>query len=129
MKYCGVFLLASLFMPIAHAGCPAADSLIRTYGISPAGFDKPLPKSEPQDKNKSSNPDIVVLSLWRNQPIVHDGFQHSAWINRKTKQAWIIRTGGFVGVREWYGPITVENLDLSGCQTEPAMTAKQTSAR
>jgi hypothetical protein len=76
------------------------------------------PKSAPQDKPGKSKADIIALALWRNQSLVHDGFQHIAWINRKTGQAWMLRTGGFAGIREWSGLVVVESMDFSGCEIE-----------
>lgn len=129
MKYFTAFLPLLLSVPMAHAACPAADHLIRTYGISYSGFDKAVAKSEAQDKNKTLPADIVILPLWRDQPLVPDGFKHTAWINKKTRQAWILRTGGFAGVREWYGPVAVENVDFTGCATEPVPVPERASAR
>jgi hypothetical protein len=129
MKYSSIVFPLMLSTSAAYSACPAAYALVHAYGISSSGFDKPLPKSEPQDRNGIPDSNVVMLPLWRDQPVVHDGFQHSAWINRKTKQAWIVRTGGFAGVREWYGPVVVENLDFSGCEIGPAPIPKETSAR
>jgi hypothetical protein len=106
----------------AHAQCPAADALIRDYGISFAGFDKSLPRTtDPQEAVKGE--EVVRIPLWNKKGTVADGFEHIAVISKRQQRAWILRTGGFVGVREWYGPVPVREFDVGAClahRTEPA---------
>lgn len=96
------------------ASCPAADTLITTYGISFSGFKKSIAKL-PAEPNFGGRRDELARIVLPSEDNVKDGFQHTAVINKVTKQAWLLRTGGFVGVYEWYGPISIDNVDLEGC--------------
>lgn len=49
---------------------------------------------------------------------VIDGFHHAVVLNTVKKKAWILRTGGFVGVYKWYGPVDVTTTSLDNCQLE-----------
>ena len=46
---------------------------------------------------------------------VADGFEHEALIDLKANRAWIARHGGFAGVDDWYGPITLPDESVIGC--------------
>lgn len=110
-----ILVCCALMCPgLVLASCPAADTLITTYGISFSGFKKSIAKlpTEPDFGGRREDLARIVLPSEGN---VKDGFQHSAVINKVTKQAWLLRTGGFVSVYEWYGPIRVDNVDLEGC--------------
>jgi len=34
------------------------------------------------------------------------------------RSAWILRTGGFVPVRQWFGPVDVGGVSTDGCHDE-----------
>ena len=107
---------ASITIP-AQAACAVADALIDQYGISFSGFTQFLPRvstpAEPQNKP------LLTINLPNKHGKVSDGYNHQAFINKDKKRVWILRTGGFIGVYEWYGPVALPNTDFSGCVTEP----------
>lgn len=101
--------------PPAARGCPAT-WLARHYGITFSGFTTPIPAAKPPDVTNDGA--FVRLSI--PQPVsVNDGFRHTALIDKRTKKAWILRTGGFIGVHEWYGPVDVDTTSLDGCVQQP----------
>ena len=104
--------------------CPAAASLIDRYGISFAGFSQDIPRVDSPDERGARAEDLVMIRLQNKGGPVMDGFHHSAWLNKAEKRAWILRTGGFIGVHEWYGPVELVNVELKGCLPEPTRGAK-----
>jgi hypothetical protein len=119
-----VTLVASLIGALsalpAHAACPLADSLIDQYGISFSGFERAIPRvAAPAEKSARASA-LVQIRLPNRKGAVPDGFNHLAVINTEEKRAWIWRTGGFLHVREWYGPIPLQKIDLTGCLAEAA---------
>ena len=60
---------------------------------------------------------------------VSDGFHHTIVLDRTTKKAWILRTGGFVSVYQWYGPVDVINPSIENCQLEPTLGPAEGSAK
>jgi hypothetical protein len=64
-----------------------------------AGDDLPWPRAE-----RPPAGDLVVQ--WTEpDPLVHDGFSYHLAAASGTGEVWIIRTGGYAGVREFYGPV------------------------
>lgn len=115
---CTAIALAGDATLAAHV-CPAT-WLARHYGITFSGFTTPIPAAKPPDI--TNNDAFVRLPI--PQPVfVNDGFRHTALIDRRTKQAWILRTGGFVSVVEWYGPVDVDTTSLDSC-VQPADTVR-----
>ena len=113
---CTAIALAGDAQTAAHA-CPVT-WLARHYGITFSGFTTPIPAAEPPDVTN----DDAFVRLPIPQPVsVNDGFRHTAVIDRRTKKAWILRTGGFIGVVEWYGPVDVDTTSLDSCvqQADP----------
>ena len=102
----------------AQAACPVAEHLIDAYGISFAGFGKPLPKAGRPLLSGARSADLVVVRLPNRKGEVPDGFLHSALIDKASGKTWIRRKGGFVPVDEWYGPVTLKAPDLRGCALE-----------
>ncbi|MBK1713251.1 hypothetical protein [Rubrivivax gelatinosus] len=118
MAYLNRCLLSGLIaLTAAHAGAQVPPSpsaqptceqpeLAQRLAASAAGFlravrvgdELPWPRAEqPPGQNlivQSSEPD----------PLVHDGFTYHLAADRRTGEVWIIRTGGYAGVREYYGP-------------------------
>lgn len=116
MKYFTV--VAALVSSANAAACPAAAALAERYGISFSGFDKPIPaSSEPTTAGGGRYLRVPIAS----PVIVSDGFRHTAVMDTVTKNAWILRTGGFAGVYEWYGPVDVGDASLEDCVSEPRL--------
>ncbi|WP_156117381.1 hypothetical protein [Collimonas arenae] len=103
----------------AWAGCAVADALIGQYGISFSGFTHALPRVALPAEQQSGPDALVTLALPNQNGQVSDGFSHSALINKDKKRVWILRTGGFAGVYEWYGPVALPTASFAACATEP----------
>lgn len=115
MKMTALAIAATLGVANAQAGCPELDALAKRYGISFSGFDKPIPATQGPAAAEGS-----LLHLPIAYPeIVSDGFRHTLLFDATTRKAWILRTGGFVGVHEWYGPVDVGDSKLENCRPEP----------
>lgn len=97
----------------AHAKpCPLAARLAERYGISFSGLKIAIPVSNGPD----TAVDDSFVEIRIPEPVfVSDGFHHLALVSRKTQKAWILRTGGFVGVYGWYGPVDAETSALDAC--------------
>ena len=104
----------------AFAGTPAAPAcapaawLAEHYGISFSGFTTPIPAVTPPDLSGNAYVRVPIPQ----RVFVSDGFRHAAVINRVTKKAWILRTGGFVSVYEWYGPVDADTTALDSCSIQ-----------
>jgi hypothetical protein len=111
MKHLAVSL-ALLLLSAGSWACPAGPALAKQYGVSFSGFERPVPKVQaPQLLD-----DLVAVVL-PDSVHVSDGFQHTAYIDPASKRAWILRTGGFLSVYEWYGPVDASAETLTGCVT------------
>lgn len=108
MKGIVVALIASIISAGAFASCPVADTLIAEFGITFSGFDKPIPKADSDPKHNTRPEDWLYMALSNPRGHVSDGFTHAAVMDRVRRLAWIHRTGGFVGVNEWYGPVELK---------------------
>jgi hypothetical protein len=107
----------SVAMLSAHApACPLTQSLVDRYGISFSGFTKAIPASPAPDTTHGGPFARVVIPDDSN---VADGFRHTVVVDTRTKKAWILRTGGFIGVYEWYGPVDADTASLADCRLEP----------
>jgi hypothetical protein len=40
---------------------------------------------------------------------MRDGFTHTVYVNHRANRYWILRTGGFAGIHEMYGPGTLDD--------------------
>jgi hypothetical protein len=116
MKAFTLALSAAVLSANAFA-CPVADKLADRYGISFSGFDTPIPSTQEPDA-RASGP-LVSLPL-REATMVSDGFRHTVVLSPASKKAWILRTGGFAGVYEWYGPVDVGDMPLADCRPAAA---------
>jgi hypothetical protein len=96
--------------------CPLSDSLATRYGISFSGFGTAVPQSAAPDTTHGGPFVRVRVSDVSN---VADGFRHTIVMDRSTKKVWILRTGGFVGVYQWYGPVDAIDASTENCQLEP----------
>lgn len=102
----------------ARASCAVADALIDKYGISFSGFTQTLPRVSLPAEQQSRPQALLTLALPNQNGHVSDGFSHTALINIEQKRVWILRTGGFAGVYQWYGPVALPAADFAGCKTE-----------
>jgi len=101
-------------------GCPLSQSLAERYGISFSGFNTAIPETKgPETANGRS----LVRVRISDASNVSDGFHHTIVMDRTTKKAWILRTGGFVGVYQWYGPVDAVDAALDDCRLEPMDTS------
>lgn len=104
--------------PLCRAQCPLAQSIVSTWGISFSGFSKPLPLVAPAQRARMAGRNLLLLKLSNPRGAVADGFEHAVLLDLKSNQGWITRHGGFVGVDEWYGPITLPDRTVIGCDVE-----------
>lgn len=111
---------ATLALLSAHASaCQLARSLAEHYGITFSGFATAIPAAAAPDTAHGGPFVRVVIPDAAN---VADGFRHTAVMDTRTKKVWILRTGGFVGVYEWYGPVDAIDASLDQCVLEPTIT-------
>ena len=108
MKNAAVCLIA-LLLSAGAAACPLSKAVSERYGITDGGMLTPLPPAEP-----NADPAFLRISLSASN-LISDGFQHTLFVDRQAKRAWLRRTGGLLDVREWYGPIVVSGDSLAGC--------------
>jgi len=114
MKRTLAALVAGLVFAQASA-CPELDTLAKRYGISFGGFMTPIPAVAMPAFSKTG--DLLHLPI-ASAELVSDGFRHKVVYDTATGKAWILRTGGFVGVREWYGPVDAADVKLENCRAE-----------
>jgi hypothetical protein len=119
MKYLVATLAAAVLATDAHA-CPELDALVKRYGISFSGFARPIPAVKGPGALDAGR--LLAVSY---PEIVSDGFRHAILFNARTRKAWILRTGGFAGVREWYGPVEVGEARLENCHSAAAPSVEQ----
>jgi hypothetical protein len=96
--------------------CAMTQSLVERYGISFSGFTKAIPASPTPDTSHGGPFARIAIP---DDSKVADGFRHTVLVDTRTKKAWILRTGGFVGVYEWYGPVDAGAASIEGCRLEP----------
>ena len=116
MKHIMLATLMSVLSAQAFA-CPLSESLMTRYGVSFSGFSTAIPASAAPDTTHGGPFVRVRLPDASN---VADGFRHTIVMDRSTKKVWILRTGGFVGVYQWYGPVDAVDASLDNCRLEPA---------
>jgi hypothetical protein len=127
MRNIFVLVILMAYGEIAFSACTVKDELVQGYGISPLGFKKDMPKSKEPTRDARAGEEWVSVGLNDPAILVNDGFSHSALINRHLKQAWILRSGGIAGAREWYGPVPLKNIDVTGCDaSKPDLTIYST---
>ena len=106
--------------------CPLSQSLTERYGISFSGFRTAIPEAKSPE---TGNGGQFVRVRVPDDSNVSDGFHHTIVLDRTTKKAWILRTGGFVGVYQWYGPVDVINPSIENCQLEPTLNVVEGSQK
>ncbi len=118
-----MMLAAVIGLSSAQAlACPLSDSLATRYGISFSGFGTAIPASAAPD---TAHGGPFVRVRMPDASNVADGFRHTIVMDRGTNKVWILRTGGFVGVYQWYGPVDAVDASLDDCRLEPADSASQ----
>jgi len=108
MKNAAASLIA-LLLSAGAAACPLSKAVTERYGITDGGMLTPLPLAKP-----NADPAFLWLSL-SSSNLISDGFHHTLFVDRQARRAWLRRTGGLLGVREWFGPIDVSGDSLAGC--------------
>jgi hypothetical protein len=96
--------------------CTMTQTLVERYGISFSGFTKAIPASPAPDTAHGGPFARIAIP---DDSKVADGFRHTVLVDTRTKKAWILRTGGFIGVYEWYGPVDAGAASIEGCRLEP----------
>jgi len=95
--------------------CPLSEALSTRYGISFSGFKTPIPAATAPDM---TDPGIFIRVAVRDNSKVADGFRHTIVMNTKTKQAWVLRTGGFASVYDWFGPVDAHHVPVQNCRSD-----------
>lgn len=122
-----VMLAAMIGLLSAQApACPLSESLMARYGVSFSGFGTPIPESAPPDTARGGP---FVRVRMPDRANVADGFHHTIVMDRSTKKVWILRTGGFVGVYQWFGPVDAVDASLDDCRLEPADNVSRPSQK
>jgi len=122
-----LFIAALMGLLSAQAfACPLSKSLAERYGISFSGFSTAIPESKGPETGSGGPFVRVVVPDASN---VSDGFHHTIVLDRTTKKAWILRTGGFVSVYQWYGPVDVINASIENCRLEPTFDVVEGSQK
>ena len=116
MKRIILVIAATTCVANARAGtCPEVELLAKRYGITFSGFITPIPAVTLPDVSKQGR----LLHLRIVSPdLVSDGFRHKILFDSATRKAWALRTGGFAGVRQWYGPVDAGAARLENCLAE-----------
>ena len=111
MKHLAV-AVALILCSLQAVACPLSEALSTRYGISFSGFKTPIPAAIAPDMTDSGSFIRVVV---RDNSKVADGFRHTIVMNTKTKTAWVLRTGGFASVYDWFGPVDAQDVPLQNC--------------
>jgi hypothetical protein len=121
MKHILLATLMSLLSAQALA-CPLSESVMTRYGVSFSGFSTAIPESAAPDTTHGGP---FVRVRMPDASTVADGFRHTIVMDRSSKKVWILRTGGFVGVYQWYGPVDAVDASLDDCRLEPTDGTRQ----
>ncbi|WP_136417646.1 hypothetical protein [Herbaspirillum sp. ST 5-3] len=117
-----IFVIALALGNTACAQCPPVDALAKQYGITYAGIEKDVPRTSEPEQFRNRDQTSVLVQFESHASHVRDGFEHMALIDTKSKLAWILQTGGFAGVHQWYGPVTITETNFSGCPDSAIVT-------
>lgn len=107
--------VAAICLSTQASACPMTDALVERYGISYSGFTVEIPGVQAPDA--AAGESLVRIAIPDTSHVI-DGFHHSVLFDTVRKKAWILRTGGFVGVYKWYGPVDVTTTSLDNCKLE-----------
>jgi hypothetical protein len=107
--------VAATCLSASASACPITDALVERYGISFSGFAVEIPGTHAPAAAPGES--LVRIAI-PDASHVSDGFHHAVVLDTVQKKAWILRTGGFVGVHDWYGPVDVPTTSLANCRLE-----------
>lgn len=65
-----------------------------------------------------TDPGSFIRVAVRDNSKVADGFRHTIVMNTKTKKAWVLRTGGFASVYDWFGPVDAHHVSIQNCRSD-----------
>lgn len=108
--------IAMTLTSVPALACPLSQSLAAHYGISFSGFKVAIPETRAPD---TVNGDAFVRVMIPDDSHVSDGFRHTLVMNSRSKKVWILRTSGFAGVYQWFGPVDAIDPSLTKCRLEP----------
>lgn len=80
-----------------------------------SGFKAAIPVATAPD---ITNTATFIRVAMQDESKALDGFRHTIVTNTKTKKAWVLRTGGFASVYEWFGPVDAPNPSVRNCRAE-----------
>jgi hypothetical protein len=106
---------ALILCSLQAVACPLSDALSTRYGISFSGFKTPIPAATAPDM---TDPGSFIRVAVRDNSKVSDGFRHTIVMNTKTKKAWVLRTGGFASVYDWFGPVDAQHVPIQNCASD-----------
>jgi hypothetical protein len=106
---------ALILCSLQAVACPLSEALSTRYGISFSGFKTPIPAATAPDM---TDPGSFIRVAVRDNSKVADGFRHTIVMNTKTKTAWVLRTGGFASVYDWFGPVDARHVPLQNCRSD-----------
>jgi hypothetical protein len=104
-----------VFWSVHALACPLSESLSERYGISFSGFKTAIPVATAPDTTDTA---AFIRVVMQDESMALDGFRHTIVMNTKTKKAWVLRTGGFASVYEWFGPVDAPNASGRNCRAE-----------
>ena len=106
---------ALILCSLQAVACPLSDAISTRYGISFSGFKTPIPAATAPDMTDSGS---FIRFAVRDNSKVADGFRHTIVMNTKTKTAWVLRTGGFASVYDWFGPVDARHVSIQNCRSD-----------
>jgi hypothetical protein len=106
---------ALILCSLQAVACPLSEALSTRYGISFSGFKTPIPAATAPDMTDPGS--FIRVAVWDNSKVA-DGFRHTIVMNTKTKTAWVLRTGGFASVYDWFGPVDARHVPLQNCRSD-----------
>jgi len=106
---------ALILCSLQAVACPLSDAISTRYGISFSGFTTPIPAATAPDMTDSGS---FIRVAVRDNSKVADGFRHTIVMNTKTKTAWVLRTGGFASVYDWFGPVDAQHVSIQNCRSD-----------
>ena len=106
---------ALILCSVQAVACPLSEALSTRYGISFAGFDTPIPAATAPDMTDAGS--FIRIAV-RDNSKVSDGFRHTIVMNTRTKKAWVLRTGGFASVYDWFGPVDAHHVSIRNCRSD-----------
>lgn len=109
-------IAASLIFCSTHVfACSVSQTLAERYGITFSGFKTPIAVGTAPNTADSAS---FIRLIVPDQSKVSDGFRHTVVMNTKTNKAWILRTGGFASVYQWFGPVDALGVSLKDCESQ-----------